>query len=206
MSDLIDRHTAINAIRTSASKYTGFMEMEMYTDDDAVEAIMSVPSTQPDPSQCWGCNCKKMEQLKLCTDLISRQAALDALGDEPMVWTDSDYEIGQRNQWNSDKLAVETVPSAQQKGDITEAIKYIKNTQEYLRDIGETWYADYLSDAIELLVGEMEALPSAQPEIIRCKDCKQFRRWIDTNICFCDITESEISDNDFCSRAERRRG
>ena len=51
------------------------------------------------------------------------------------------------------------------------------------------------------------SLPSAQPEqpeIIRCKDCKQFRRWIDTNTCFCDITESEISDNDFCSRAERR--
>ena len=47
-------------------------------------------------------------------------------------------------------------------------------------------------------------LPSTQPEIIRCKDCKQFRRWIDTNICFCDITESKISDNDFCSKAERR--
>jgi hypothetical protein len=35
---------AINALRASASKYTGFMEMEMYTDDDAVEAIERVPS------------------------------------------------------------------------------------------------------------------------------------------------------------------
>jgi hypothetical protein len=35
---------AINALRASASKYTGFMEMEMYTDDDAVEAIKRVPS------------------------------------------------------------------------------------------------------------------------------------------------------------------
>ena len=43
----------------------------------------------------------------------------------------------------------------------------------------------------------------AQAEIVRCKDCKQFRRWIDTDICFCDITESEMSDNDFCSKAER---
>ena len=50
----------------------------------------------------------------------------------------------------------------------------------------------------------IESLPSAQPEIIRCKDCKQFRRWIDTDTCFCDITEAEISDNDFCSKAERR--
>lgn len=40
------------------------------------------------------------------------------------------------------------------KGDIEEAVKYIKSTQKYLTDIGETWYADYLSDAIELLVGE----------------------------------------------------
>lgn len=50
----------------------------------------------------------------------------------------------------------------------------------------------------------LRALPSTQPEIIRCKGCKQFRRWIDTDICFCDITESERSDNDFCSYAERR--
>ena len=49
-------------------------------------------------------------------------------------------------------------------------------------------------------------LPSAQPKIIRCKDCIQFRRWIDTDICFCGITEAEMSDNDFCSRVERRTG
>lgn len=42
------------------------------------------------------------------------------------------------------------------------------------------------------------------PEVIHCKDCKQFRRWVDTDICFCDITESERSEDDFCSRAERR--
>ena len=50
----------------------------------------------------------------------------------------------------------------------------------------------------------INSLPSVQPEIIYCKDCKQFRRWIDTDICFCDITEVEMSDNDFCSKAERR--
>ena len=44
MSDLISRQTAIDAIRASTSKYTGFMEMEMYTDNDAVEAINGVPS------------------------------------------------------------------------------------------------------------------------------------------------------------------
>ena len=49
MSDLISRQAAIDAIRASTSKYTGFMEMEMYTDDDAVEAIESLPSAQPEP-------------------------------------------------------------------------------------------------------------------------------------------------------------
>ena len=48
MSDLISRKAAIDAIRASTSKYTGFMEMEMYTDDDAVEAIEALPSAQPD--------------------------------------------------------------------------------------------------------------------------------------------------------------
>ena len=48
MDDLISRQAAIDAIRASTQKYTGFMEMEMYTDDDAVEAIINLPSAQPD--------------------------------------------------------------------------------------------------------------------------------------------------------------
>lgn len=47
MSDLISRQAAIDAIRKSASEFSGFMEMEMYTDDDAVEAINGVPSAEP---------------------------------------------------------------------------------------------------------------------------------------------------------------
>ena len=57
-----------------------------------------------------------------------------------------------------------------------------------------------------------EKLPSAQPEIIRCKDCKHFERnipcvggqydgceeWLDNG------NESCVDENDFCSRAERR--
>ena len=47
-TDMISRQAAIDVIRASASKYTGFMEMEMYTDDDAVEAIEGLPSAQPE--------------------------------------------------------------------------------------------------------------------------------------------------------------
>ena len=55
----------------------------------------------------------------------------------------------------------------------------------------------------------IEALPSAQPEIIRCKDCKHYK--ITDNRAFgfpvkvCKWTGFEdVDDDDFCSRAERR--
>ena len=54
MSDPIDRQAAIDALRASAKKYTGFMEMEMYT-DDAVEAIEGLPSAQPEIIHCRDC-------------------------------------------------------------------------------------------------------------------------------------------------------
>ena len=47
-------------------------------------------------------------------DLISRQAAIDALGDEPEVWTGEDeYAQGLNNQWTYDRNAIKHVPSAQ---------------------------------------------------------------------------------------------
>ena len=49
----------------------------------------------------------------LVNDCISRQAAIDALGERPMLWVESDYELGARNQYDADVLALETVPSAQ---------------------------------------------------------------------------------------------
>ena len=44
----------------------------------------------------------------------------------------------------------------------------------------------------------LEELPSAQPELIRCKDCKFYR----CNGCFFSTAETE--ENGFCSWAERR--
>ena len=45
----------------------------------------------------------------------------------------------------------------------------------------------------------IESLPSAQPEITRCKDCKHWDG-VDT----CDVIDAPVWDNDFCSMAERR--
>lgn len=51
----------------------------------------------------------------------------------------------------------------------------------------------------------IEDAPSAQPEIIRCKDCIYYRQEID----MCDYPYSTahnvVREDDFCSRAERRK-
>ena len=94
------------------------------------------------------------------SDLISRKLAIEALGEEPMVWNDDDaFALGKRNQWVCD----------------VEAIK---------------------------------GVPSAEPKIIRCKDCKHWahikrtkRYWCQTDDGLFDLNPSP---DDFCSRAERR--
>lgn len=54
-------------------------------------------------------------------------------------------------------------------------------------------------------------LPSTQPEIIRCKDCKYWRinYYQDVETCFehrnVDGTEQATSPEDYCSWAERRK-
>ena len=46
-------------------------------------------------------------------DTISRREAINAIGERPMVWNESDYELGARNQYDADVLALKTVPPAQ---------------------------------------------------------------------------------------------
>lgn len=46
------------------------------------------------------------------SDLISRAEAIEAMGEEPPVWCDEEYEIAERNQWRADVEAIKSVPSA----------------------------------------------------------------------------------------------
>ena len=55
------------------------------------------------------------------------------------------------------------------------------------------------ANALGLAECAVTTLPSAQPEIIRCKDCKHWDG-VDT----CDVIDAPVWDNDFCSMAERR--
>lgn len=66
--------------------------------------------------------------------------------------------------------------------------------------VGSMEMCDEISEeAYKKLMNYLEELPSAQPEIIRCKDCKHWDG-VDT----CDVIDAPVWDNDFCSMAERR--
>ena len=66
-------------------------------------------------------------------------------------------------------------------------------------DAARDWYEGLICGSFKGLEKRLQSLPSAQPEIIRCKDCKHWDG-VDT----CDVIDAPVWDNDFCSMAERR--
>ena len=47
------------------------------------------------------------------SDLISRQAAIEALGEQPLAWEHGEYEEGLIAKWESDVEAIKNLPPAQ---------------------------------------------------------------------------------------------
>ena len=71
-----------------------------------------------------------------------------------------------------------------------------------LMAIDDDWEPDYATD-------RMNELPSTQPEIIRCKDCKYWREYKYANgkpkyLPYCGFNDIYFREDDFCSRAKRR--
>ena len=46
-------------------------------------------------------------------EVIKRSDVIEALGEEPEVWNDEDWEIAARNQWRDDVAAVLSVKAVQ---------------------------------------------------------------------------------------------
>lgn len=61
-------------------------------------------------------------------------------------------------------------------------------------------YSEGELNMLKAVLYELRFLPSAQPEIIRCKDCK----WHGYNECFHRLGLIAAFDNNYCSYAERR--
>lgn len=78
-------------------------------------------------------------------DLISRQAAIDAIGEKPFAGTadEYDYEQGLQNQWERDVVAIKILPSVESEriakviehdASITDTDGYKYHRSEYLCD------------------------------------------------------------------------
>ena len=76
------------------------------------------------------------------------------------------------------------------------AIEYLMTNMNWYDEDGYESDDDYKRECITDLIN---GVPSAQPEIIRCNDCKHWDG-VDT----CDVIDAPVWDNDFCSMAERR--
>lgn len=60
------------------------------------------------------CNEQTIQQTDFANQLITKQTAIDALGEKPLVWDDlSDFDLGKAAQWSDDVDAIKALPSAQ---------------------------------------------------------------------------------------------
>ena len=67
-------------------------------------------------------------------------------------------------------------------------------------------YNEAWQDALDRAEGAIGNLPSAQPEIIRCKDCKYYLLGHDDLFyCFKHADDILWQDDSFCSCAERKK-
>ena len=119
-------------------------------------------------------------------DLISRQAAIDVVKGIDRYFV----------------RYIEELPSAQ-----PEPCEDTVSRQRLLSDLKElvaAWkkypvMAEQIK-GVEAAIGYVEAIPSAQPEIIRCKDCR-----FNDGVAYCEMHYRDVKGNDFCSWAERRQ-
>ena len=74
--------------------------------------------------------------------------------------------------------------------------------------IDVTWEEPSYTDPLNVLTevrDRIKALPSAQPEIIRCKDCKyQDENWRRVSVRWLPCMDVRTGSNWFCGSAERR--
>ena len=94
--DCIDRQAAIDCCRNE-------------WEEEVAERIEALPSVQPQSTMG-----QVTDAVQSTKDCISRQAAIEALGEKPLVWDDlSDFDLGKAAQWSDDVDAIKELPSAQ---------------------------------------------------------------------------------------------
>jgi len=146
-------------------------------------------------------------------DTISRQAAIDALRklrEEDI----EDYGCEIPEGFNQDHLdratfAIKQLPSAQLSTNLAEVGTDCISRQAAIEVIDAVFpvdpmkseYAQGIACGAALAKTYVEQLPPAQPDIIRCRNCKFASG--DSRICM-KFGHSPIGELDFCAWAERR--
>lgn len=74
----------------------------------------------------------------------------------------------------------------------------------------DLWSGQIGEGALAAVRDKIAELPSAEPEIVRCKDCKHYQfadnRAFGMPVKMCEwFGFEDVDDDDFCSRAERRK-
>lgn len=134
------------------------------------------------------------------SDLIDRQAALKKIGQINGILLFNGAIL--INYLDAEK-AIEDLPSFPQRHEndcisrqaVIDAIMAQPPESHY-----PSWYAEQIKN-----------LPSAQPEIVRCKDCKHYQfadnRAFRMPVKMCMwFGFEDVDDYDFCSKAERKEG
>ena len=150
------------------------------------------------------------------SDLIERQAATDALRKMQTYKLFSGDDMLLIDQAGA-MTELMMLPSAQPILDArdtqynlpmgTDCISRQAAIDELVKMLGYRFQAD--EEVLDAVVTTINELPSAQPEIIRCKDCKHYQyadnRAFGFPVRRCEWTGFEdVDEDDFCSRAERR--
>ena len=113
--------------------------------------------------------------------LIRKEDAIKALGEEPMVWTDSDFELADRNRWEMDVEAIKKLQPVPQDEMTYEQFK------EYCRK-------RCLSVVTNELVEEVHRMNEMRrPET--CEGCRHLGKW---------ENEVECGYPSPCTRCKRR--
>lgn len=118
------------------------------------------------------------------SDLIDRQAAIDAVDSETVSTNPEHFKSNEK------------------------FIKFMDDVD--IASFGKWQWANGFNTALIATRVQLKKLPSAQQEIIRCKDCKYWTHIKRTNRYWCKTDDGLFDLNpkpdDFCSRAERKEG
>ena len=112
-------------------------------------------------------------------DLISRQDAIDALGEEPDIWNDTEEEWAYRNAWVEHISAIKSLPSADMEEDVARRIATIIENEQDMRVI----------------------LKNAEPLVLTCdgkRACFAFRHFFRKLVCKNYYRDSHR--NEVCSK------